>query len=268
MEKLSVRGLVIRERPRGDNDKLLTLLTAERGKMFVSGKGVKSLKSKNMTASQPFAYSSFILTKNKSGFYYISESDLHELFFGIRTDLDSIALASYFCDLADHCSVEENDETALLRLTLNALYALSVGKKPPMQIKGAYELRLAAILGLSPDLSCCAYCGAEASPMYYLDILEGELLCSECISRRGHEEKYADRQGEWTRPFISVSPTLLFALRYTLTADVSKLLSFSLPDKEMEEYSAACERYLLHHLGRGFSTLDYYKHCLSLNKNQ
>lgn len=263
MEKLSVTGLVIREKPMGDNDKLLTLLTAERGKMYVMGKGVRSLKSKNMTSAQPFAYSTFVLSKNKSGFYYISESDLHELFFGIRTDLNRIALASYICDLADHVSVEENDETALLRLTLNMLYALSQGKKPTAQIKAVYELRCAAVCGFAPDLSECSLCGCGDAELYYLDILEGELLCPECISKRGHD-KYADHDGEWTRPFINVTPSLRHAFMYTTMADASKLLSFTLPDDEMEDFAAAAERYLLHHLGRGFSTLDYYKHCLTL----
>lgn len=263
MEKLSVHGLVLREKPLGDNDKLLTLLTAEHGKMFVTGKGVRSLKSKNMTSSQPFAYSTFILTKNKSGFYHISESDLHELFFGIRTDLNKIALASYVCDVADHCSVEENDETALLRLTLNTLYAIAQDKRPLMQIKGAFELRCAAVSGMAPDLSACCMCGVEESPLFYLDILEGELLCSDCIARR-RIDKYADRAGEWTRPFISVSPTLLNAFRFTIMADASKFLSFSLSKADLTDYSTAAERYLLHHLGRGFSTLDYYKHCQTL----
>lgn len=263
MEKLSVHGLVLREKPLGDNDKLLTLLTAEHGKMFVTGKGVRSLKNKNMTSSQPFAYSTFVLTKNKSGFYHISESDLHELFFGIRTDLNRIALASYICDVADHCSVEENDETALLRLTLNTLYAISQDKRPLPQIKGAFELRCAAVSGMAPDLSACCMCDADDAPLYYLDILEGELLCSDCISRR-RVDKYADREGEWTRPFIAVSPMLLGAFRYTVESDASKFLSFSLPENELSDYSAACERYLLHHLGRGFPTLEYYKHCLTL----
>ncbi len=263
MEKLSVHGLVLREKPLGDNDKLLTLLTAEHGKMFVTGKGVRSLKNKNMTSSQPFAYSTFVLTKNKSGFYHISESDLHELFFGIRTDLNRIALASYICDVADHCSVEENDETALLRLTLNTLYAISQDKRPLPQIKGAFELRCAAVSGMAPDLSACCMCDSDEAPLYYLDILEGELLCSDCISRR-RADKYADREGEWTRPFIAVSPMLLGAFRYTIEADASKFLSFSLPEAELSNYSAACERYLLHHLGRGFPTLEYYKHCLTL----
>lgn len=266
MEKLSVKGLVIREKPMGENDKLLTLLTAERGKMFVSGKGVRSLKSKNMASCQSFAYSTFVLTKNKSGFWYVSESDLHEMFFGIRTDLDSIALAAYICDVADHASVEENDETALLRLTLNALYALSKGVKSPKQIKAAFELRLAVVSGFAPDLTGCTVCGADGEEMYYLDILEGELVCPDCIARRGHEDVYRDREGEWSRPFISVSPTLLSALRYTVASDAAKFLSFSLPEKEMDEYAAACERYLLHHLGRSFSTLDYYKHCLTLKQ--
>ncbi len=263
MEKLSVKGLVIRERPHGENDKLLTLLTAERGKMFVTGKGVKSLKSHNMVSCQLFAYSTFILTKNKAGFYHVSETDLHEMFFGIRCDLNKIALASYMCDVADHISVENSDEVALLRLTLNMLYALSKDKRPTAQIKAAFELRCAAISGLAPDLSGCSMCGCDDAEMYYLDILEGELLCPDCIGRRGHD-KYADRDGEWTRPFINVSPTLLRSMIYTVTADSAKILSFKLPEEDLREYSAAAERYLLHHLGRGFQTLDYYKHCLTL----
>lgn len=263
MEKISVTGLVIREKPIGDNDKLLTLLTAERGKMFVRGKGVRSLKNRNMTSAQSFAYSTFVLAKNRNGFYYISESDLHELFFGIRSDLNRIALASYICEVADHVSVEENDETALLRLTLNMLYALSKGKKSIEQIKAAFELRCAAVSGFAPDLSECSMCGKSDSELYYLDILEGEMLCTDCISKRGHD-KYADHDGEWTRPFINVSPSLRHAFMYTVTSDVSKILAFNLPDDEMSDFSAAAEKYLLHHLGRGFPTLDYYKHCITL----
>ena len=46
----SVDALVIRELPLGDNDKVLTLLTAENGRFNVIAKGVKSLKNPIMPA--------------------------------------------------------------------------------------------------------------------------------------------------------------------------------------------------------------------------
>ena len=55
-------ALVLKSIEVGDNDRLLTLLTPENGRINVIAKGVKSIKSKNSAISQPFIYS-FILSK-------------------------------------------------------------------------------------------------------------------------------------------------------------------------------------------------------------
>ena len=68
MEELETKGLVISEVRTGEADKILTLLTAEHGKITVSGKGVASLKSRHMPATQLFSYSSFNLKKTKKYF--------------------------------------------------------------------------------------------------------------------------------------------------------------------------------------------------------
>ena len=259
MDKHTVTGLVLREYAKGENDKLLTILTAERGKVTVLGKGVRSLRNRNMVTTQPFCYATYVLTKGKSGLYYISESDLHEAFFDLRGDLCSLALASYICEVADHVSVEDNADIPLLRLTLNTLYAAAQRKKPEVQIKGAFEMRCAAVLGFAPELSGCAGCGSGDAPAYYLDILGGELFCPDCISRRDSKDELIEYSGEWSRPLAPVSPELLAILRYVTGAELSRLLSFSLPEALTHDFSSVCERYLLHHLGRGFTTLDYYK---------
>lgn len=259
MDKLTVTGIVLREYAKGDNDKLLSILTAEHGKLLVLGKGVRSLKNKNMVASQPFCYATYVLSKSKSGIYYISESELHEAFFDLRCDLSSLAFASYVCEVADHVSVEENADVPFLRLVLNTLYAAAQKKRPLPQIKGAFELKCAATIGLAPELSCCAECGCADTPAYYLDILGGELICPECMSKKGYEDKTVEYSGEWSRPFSPVSPGLAAIMRYIIGAEVSRFLSFSLPENMTDEFGNVCERYLLHHLGRGFATLDYYK---------
>ena len=260
MEKEKVTGVVIRERSAGDNDKLLTLLTAEHGKMLVTGKGVRSLKNKNMASTQMFCFSSFVITKNRGGYYHIYESDLLESFFGLRRDIVPLSLATYICDVVDHCSVEDSGDVPLMRLLLNTLYAISSAKKPYEQIKGAFEMRCAAVCGLSPDLDGCAVCGTDEAPMYYLDILGGCIVCADCMSKRRIDDVVdVDVSSEWTRPLVSLSPELLAVLRHLIGCDISRLLAFALPEDMSHDYTAACERYLLHHLGRGFDTLDFYK---------
>ena len=65
MDRICVHGLNVRETDVGDYDKIITLVTQEYGKLTVTGKGVKSLKSKNMVGCQPFAYSTYVLKKSK-----------------------------------------------------------------------------------------------------------------------------------------------------------------------------------------------------------
>lgn len=260
MEREKVTGVVIRERPAGDNDKLLTLLTAEHGKMIVTGKGVRSLKNKNMASTQMFCFSSFVITKNRGGFYHIYESDLLESFFGLRRDLVPLSLATYVCDVVDHCSVEDSGDVPLLRLLLNTLYAISSAKKPYVQIKGAFEMRCASVCGLAPDLDGCSVCGTGDAPMYYLDVLGGVAVCADCMSNRKLDDAVErEMSGEWTRPLVQLSPELLLILRHLVECDISRLLAFALPEQLEHDYQTACERYLLHHLGRGFDTLDFYK---------
>ncbi len=259
MDKLTVTGLVLRAADKGENDRLITMLTAERGKLIVLGKGVRSLKNPNMAATQQFCYASFVLYKSRGGMYYISESELAESFYGVRSELCSLALASYVTDVADHCSVEESEDVPLLRLTLNTLYAISTSKRPLPHIKAAFELRCASVCGFTPELSACAACGADDAEMYYLDILGGELFCPDCMASRPADAALDDYSGEWTRPLAQISPELLRYMRYTVECDPARILSFTLPEAVSDDFSSVCERYLLHHLGRGFKTLDYYK---------
>ena len=87
-------GLVIAESAAGENDKLLTLLTPERGRIRVSGKGVRSIKSKMMAATQLFAYGNYEIYQ-KGDFYWLREAYLREAFFGLREDITTLALATY-----------------------------------------------------------------------------------------------------------------------------------------------------------------------------
>ncbi len=257
MEQYEVKGLVVKETPLGENDKLLTLITEEMGKIYVTGKGVKSLRSKHMPTTQPFCYSSFIIKKTHK-YFYIADSELIESFFGLRYEIDKLALAAYICDIAADLTVEGVGDEDLMRLTLNTLYALANKKDiSPMQIKAAYEMRAAAVGGFCPDLSACSLCGKQDPKVVYLDVMNGRFLCGGC---RYTAEKKAEMEDTGTAQiYIKLTPAVLEALRFVIGAPINKYLSFTLEEKEIDVMSRATERYLMNHLEHGFYSLDFYK---------
>ena len=87
-DRITVHGLCVRETETGEADKIITLVTEEQGRMSVSAKGVKSLKSRNMAATQPFCYSLFTLKKYKK-YYYIDKTYYFYFFVSVFPFLQS-----------------------------------------------------------------------------------------------------------------------------------------------------------------------------------
>ena len=260
MEELVTQGLVIHELQIGDYDKLLTVLTPDAGKITVSGKGVKSLKSPHMAATQLFSFSHLHLRK-RGGYYYIVDSELIEAFFGIRGDILKFSLASYICDVTTDVTVENEDQTATMRLVLNTLYAIDKNLKDLEVIRGAFQLRMACVCGFMPDLSGCRECMTHDAQRMTLDVLDGNLICGSCRSRLDELDPF-EPGAEALRPIISVSPAVLACMRYVTRAKIERFLSFSLDDSEAHAFVSACEKYLLNHLERGFYSLEFYKSLL------
>lgn len=258
--ELKVKGLALREVKIGEADKLLSLLCGGIGRIDVSGKGVRSLRSPHMAATQIFAYSSFVLRRGKK-YYYIAESELIEPFFGIRSDLDRLSLASYIADIALDFVPEGISDDRLLRLVLNTFFALSERKNITLrQIKGAFEMKAADIEGFCPDLSRCMRCEAESHREMYLDVMNGGLVCGDCRTPTILENARGD--GSTSIIHLKLTASVLAALRYIISADEKKFLSFNLQKEELVNFSYVCERYLLDHIEHGFHSLDFYKSIL------
>lgn len=262
MEDIEVDGLVIREVKTGEADKIITLLTAEYGRITITGKGVGSIRNKYAASAQLFSYSTFQLRK-KGNFYYIRDTFFIECFMNIRYDVEKLALANYVCDVASDLSLEDTRDPELLSLILNTLYAIAnLKEKPLSQIKAAFEFKAAAQAGFMPDLSMCGVCGCDISEDSFIDVMNGRIVCKKCRTELFNDPEYISDDSS-SKIMIRVSPAVLAAMRYVESATVKRYLSFSLDADELTLFSVACERYLLNHLEHGFSSLDYYKKLIN-----
>ena len=261
---ITAKGLVIRETPVGEFDKMLTVLTAEHGKISVFARGAKKMKSPYFVSTHMFCYSEFVLRKT-TDIFYINDCSLIDGFFDLRSTLEGSALASYIADVARDISTENTDETKLLRLTLNCLFAIAKGKKPLPLIKAVFELRAVCYAGFLPRLSGCDVCGRAPLPTYFFDIAAGVFLCEECYHARAkllEEEAGKINEAESiyaaAHTIVQISPGVFAAVIYALSSPPEKIFSFTLADDAMHDFSALCEKYLLCHLERDFKTLEFY----------
>ncbi len=263
-------GLVIREQAYNDTDKLLTILTPEYGRVRVMAKGARRTGSRLMAPCQLFAWGNFELS-TKGDLHWVREASLAESFFGLRVDLQRLTLATYFCDIAYEASGENSPAADILPVILNTFYALAHGRASDAIIKGAYELRIAAMSGYCPDLSACSVCGSVDAEGMYLDVMGGCLICADCMQKTAVERAAPKVEYDLapTAIFLPLPPAALAAMRYILAAPANRLFSYRITDAaETADFARACESFLLNHFERGFNSLDFYHEILNPPKRK
>ena len=262
MTEIKKNGLVIQEKDLGENDKLLTVLVERYGKMFVVVKGAKSVRNRHMASCQLFSYASFGLRK-RGNYYYITDSDLIESYYEIRTDITKLSLASFVCDVVNDVVQEGNCEDDVLKLALNTFYAIAKNIKPLEHIRAAFELRIAVIAGFAPNLESCSNCGEVDLKNAYFDLVDGVIFCQNCKNNlfyTSDENGFTERGID--KPIEILTESVIAAFRYVINARPERFLSFALHNDEALLFYNACEKFLLNQLERGFYSLNFYKSLL------
>ena len=236
------RGIVLRQTETREADKILTLLTAELGRIPVIARGARRKSCRFAAAAQELAYAEWTLYR-KGDWYYANEGETLALFPGLRADFSRLALACYFAELTEAVTGEGETAAPMLSHLLNALYALDTLHKPETAVKAAFELRAMCLAGYEPLADACAVCGRPEPEEPVLDAAEGIVRCSRC----------------GVGAALPLCADSLAALRHILYGDPKRLYSFSLEGPALSRLARAAESYASAQLERGFRTLDYYK---------
>lgn len=243
MIRISAPGLVIREQSIGEADKLITVLTAKYGLVRAFSRGAKKTKSKKLAATSLLAYGDFTFTKTRDA-YSVDEALVKEVFFELRDDVEKMALAQYFCELANEFCEEDFEAEEVLRLILNGIWLLKSDKKTADFIKAVIELRLMSLSGYMPDLIGCEQCGAYETEKMYFVPESGKIYCEECAPSGFN---------------YHINASVIQAMRYVTLSDFEKIFSFVLNEESQKIFSKVSEAYLLQKTQRKFNTLDFYR---------
>ena len=242
--QISTDGIVLKNY-RLEEDRVLTLLTRENGVLTAYANGADRPRSKLASSTELLCYSHFVLFTNRDR-HVVDHADSERIFFGIRSNLDNLALASYFAELTIHFAPHGEPATEYLRLLLGALHYLESGTRSRQLLKPLYELRLLTLSGYMPGLVACSVCGEYTAEQMQFFPEHGELVCGACLC------------GQPKPGGVPVPLGVLAAMRHIVFSPPDKLFSFSLSENGLRQLCRLSEDYLKYQAERSFQTLEFY----------
>lgn len=238
-ESIKTKAVVCRSSNTGENDKMLTLLSAELGKISVIAKGVRSLKHKSRGGAGVLCYSDFVLKKIKDGLYSLVSAELIEGFRPLSERVELLSAGNYFANLTEICVMQGTTAADEISLLLNALYML--GKRPDSiyLIKAVFEIKLCELLGIMPEFQEYCPCGEKAT---HFCISDGEMRCDE------HK----------TSDCISLTPGVLNLACYISENSLRDSFFAMCSEGDAQKLSTVTEPFLQFHLGKLPNSLSYF----------
>lgn len=170
------QGIVLRAIKLGEADRIVTILTAEHGKVRAVAKGVRKTTSRLGARVEPARHVALQLYEGRE-LDTITQAETIEHFREIRDDLDRLTRAVALCEAADQLAPEREPHPRLYQMLLGALRTLAA--QPAPAVVGAFYLKLLAAEGNEPLLDACAVCGTEIDLVAF-DLDHGGVLCRGC----------------------------------------------------------------------------------------
>ncbi len=169
-------ALVLRSADYGENDRIVTLLTAKRGKLSAVMKGVKKAGARLNFASRPFCFAEYVLAE-KGPRYTVTGASLYDGFFSLSEDIAALYGAACVTQAADILLYEGMAGGPLLVSAVHALGELSEGKGDAVV---RFFLEALSLAGYPVTAGECPVCGAIPHGRMRFDMDRGAFTCDAC----------------------------------------------------------------------------------------
>lgn len=264
MKSYSVEAYVLRMRPLGEADRILTLFSAERGKLSAVAKGARKTRSKFGARLDFMARSQLTLHVGRSldvitGARLVGGAWEHVI------DPDVFALASYLAETIDGlCEPElavpeiyeilrQFEQTLKTSAAITGPESASSSESRFGAMRVVIDLRLLSALGFAPELDACVRCGEPlgrrpfAGGRAALSPEAGGLVCRRCLDAGSGDE------GDMRRSFgvVRLSTAEFQLLRAARVLSLQEAAGMP----ALASLGRATQAFIQQHLGRAAKSL-------------
>ncbi len=187
MADLTLRGMVIRTVDYRDNDRILTLFTAEQGRVDAKARNCRKPTSPLLACTQPFAYGEYQLFYHKNK-YIVDQGEVLESFYPLREDVGRFAAASLCAAMCLEGVQAEEASREIFSLLYHTLSFLTYGENDPRDLAACFLIRFLSLAGYRPAITRCAVCGRDLREDPVIRFLpdRGGAVCAACspVGRR------------------------------------------------------------------------------------
>lgn len=229
-----LRAIVLRRRDFGEADRIVTVLSAERGKVRLVAKGSRRTNSRLAGHLEPFCAVRLLVARTR-GIDIISQAETLETFAHLRQHESAIAIAGYLAELVDALMPEDERQEAVYDLLFSSYRLIDEGHDARL-VSHIAELGLLRILGYRPELERCIVCTRPITPETNGFSVEGGVLCPDCLRVRPD-----------ARP---IAINALKVLRLIDRGEIQRLLALRIPPETLTEVSDHLARYIARQVGR------------------
>ena len=175
------QGLVLRTWRLGEADRIVVVLTAEKGKVRAVAKGVRKTRSKFGGRLEPTSHVSLQLFSGRGELDIVTQAETVDRFESLRLDPNRFSEASAMLEIADAVAPDWDPDRRRYEMLLGALRTLE--ERPSPLLVPAFFLKVLDHEGFAPALDSCVRCGSN-NQLVALDVEEGGVCCESCRQGR------------------------------------------------------------------------------------
>ncbi len=184
MERIRARAVVLSYLDYGEADRIVTMLTEERGRLAAFAAGARKSRRRFAGALEPGTLLSVELVQTRGDTWRLDGVDVLDAFPEVRAEIPLIARGAYAVELVRELCRDQQPHPDLFALLCRYLAALA-RKGAGALVMMRFEMLALAMAGFMPRLDRCARCGAPPQGVLHFDPEHGGLLCSECETGPG-----------------------------------------------------------------------------------
>lgn len=182
--ELRLQAIVLGLVDTGESDRVVTLLSRERGRLAVFAAGARKSKRRFAGALEPFNRLEVRLRERRGSLFFLNSCEIRDGFPGLREELSRIAHAGHAAELCRELFRDGEAQEALFDELATYLSKLSQGCASSEDLL-AFELLALREAGVAPRFSDCAICGGVLErEMGLCDPAHGGSVCPRCAGQR------------------------------------------------------------------------------------